>query len=520
MMEPGWGSASLAKARPTSTPDGGGRWRWLHRRLFAIVIVVVAFAFCYASVFVLLVRQWSNNDVYSHGFLIPCVSLYVAWIRRGKLTALSSSGNPLGVLLVALSVGVLAMGRLAGITGLQELSIVSTLFGMTLVTLGFGGLRVLWFPISYLLFMIPFWDIFTERLHYPFQVFSAWAGGGLMQALGVPVYRNGTYLFLPTITLEVARVCSGVSYLIAVAAVGVALSYVLLRSYYRRVTLVLVGVVVSVVANPVRIALIGLLAYHDAGTYLHGPAHILQGLFVAGIGYAVLMLGAWALRDGGESPDSTPLHLAGKGIWTASWLGVILTAGILVAGAVRPETRLLSTEVVADLSALPYNLGEWGGHDATASGGVFGSAQLDGTDLYRSYQKPTGEVMALYIRPYGRRTLSDSIDYWPDRFDPLPRHDLIEVAKYGSLAVNRAESGVGAGSSRIVYWYVADGRQLADRRWTKAFLLWARLLRRPVPLVVLVVQPSRGVVPTTEAEVALFDFLGQLLPALREALSR
>ena len=59
---------------------------------------------------------------------------------------------------------------------------------------------------------------------------------------------------------------------------------------------------VAALSNGLRVALIGVLAYQfDAP--LHGPVHMLHGLFVAAIGYVVLFAGLrWLARGEGPLP--------------------------------------------------------------------------------------------------------------------------------------------------------------------------------------------------------------------------
>src|SRR5262245_54066922 len=56
--------------------------------LVGILIVLVAFG----STLLQLVDRWSNQEEYSHGFLVPVVAVWLFWIRRDALRA--SVGRP------------------------------------------------------------------------------------------------------------------------------------------------------------------------------------------------------------------------------------------------------------------------------------------------------------------------------------------------------------------------------------------------------------------------------------------
>ena len=99
----------------------------------------------------------------------------------------------------------------------------------------------------------------------------------MLQVVGIPAYREGLYLFLPNVTLEVARACSGVNYLVAILALGLPLGYLYLPTVWRRVLLLTMAIGVAAISNSLRVALIGVLSYLEIGSPLHGPGHVLHG---------------------------------------------------------------------------------------------------------------------------------------------------------------------------------------------------------------------------------------------------
>ncbi len=279
-------------------------------------LVLGAFLFCYARTIGMHISVWLHSYIYSYGFLVPLVSVYILWCRRDRLKDIEPMPDFLsGISLLAPGLFLLIAGRHMGLVSLQGISLVLSLMGTVVITLGRRFFAATWFPIVYLLFMVPFWDNLTVALHLPLQTFSAMTGATLMGWLGIPVYRDAIYLTLPNITLEVAQVCSGVNNLFAVVAVAVPLAYLALASWRRRILLVCGGVAIAILGNGVRVALVGVLAYHNAAGDLHGPYHILQGLLVSGIGFVGLMFGAWMLAKGetrtartktiAASPDGT-----------------------------------------------------------------------------------------------------------------------------------------------------------------------------------------------------------------------
>lgn len=270
-----------------------------------IALLLSAFVLFYAKAFVTLFTVWWNSYTYSFGFLIPIISLYIVWLQKDRLKRLKITPSyllGLPVLIIAIA---LLITDTRGSASIQGFSLISAIIGVILLILGTQFLKALWFPIAYLLFMVPFWDNLTEKLNLPFQNFSASLGTKMIHAIGIPVYRQSIYIELPNITLEVAKVCSGVNNLIAIVAIAIPLAYIFLRSWQRRIILVCSGILISILANSLRVALIGIFAYFNIGEVLHGPYHILQALSVSMVGFIALFLGVWILSRGDSDKSST-----------------------------------------------------------------------------------------------------------------------------------------------------------------------------------------------------------------------
>jgi len=101
------------------------------------------------------VVMWQSDDNYSHGFLVPFISLYFAReaARRGPLPARSGVGYGLGLLAVSI------LGKLTTIVVpvgfIGDTSFLIGLAGICVVAAGLGALRRFGFAIFFLTFMIP-----------------------------------------------------------------------------------------------------------------------------------------------------------------------------------------------------------------------------------------------------------------------------------------------------------------------------------------------------------------------------
>lgn len=200
-----------------------------------------------------------------------------------------------GTLLATVFALLLAGGARSSSAVAQQLALVCLGPALALLVLGRQLLKALGVPLAYLVLSLPVLDSVVERLHPPFQLFAAWSAGQILQAMNVPVLRTGRFLELPSVTLEVAAACSGVGYLVSTIVLSIPLIFITQKSGQRRALLFAFALAVSITANPLRVALIGLWAHYGSGE-VHGPGHLLQGSAVYLAGMLLLFTAARVLQ--------------------------------------------------------------------------------------------------------------------------------------------------------------------------------------------------------------------------------
>ena len=121
----------------------------------ALALLVVGFGFLYSDVVVKLVNQWATDDNYSHGFLIVPIALYFVWERRVRLAEAARQPTILGIVVLLGSLVLLAFGTLGAELFMTRIALLATLVGLLLFTCGWQHLKILAFPLAFLLLMIP-----------------------------------------------------------------------------------------------------------------------------------------------------------------------------------------------------------------------------------------------------------------------------------------------------------------------------------------------------------------------------
>jgi exosortase len=252
-------------------------------------LVAVGFVFLFHQVFTKLVADWYNDDNYSHGFLIVPIAAYLAWERRHRFWSAPVRPSLLGLVVVVGSVLVLTGGVLGSELFMTRIAILGMLVGTLLFLFGWGRLRVLVFPIAFLLLMIPIPAIIFNQIAFPLQLLASRFGESVMNAANVPVLREGNVLVLANITLEVAQACSGIRSLVSLLTLAIVLGYFADPRMWVRVLIAVASVPVAVITNGARVAGTGLAAHHFGPAAAEGFLHEFSGWLVFIAAFALLL---------------------------------------------------------------------------------------------------------------------------------------------------------------------------------------------------------------------------------------
>lgn len=252
----------------------------LQAKLTAGALVAAGFLLLYWQVLGKLVLAWWTDDNYSHGFLIVPVAVYFAWERRRRFVAAPVAPSSAGLVIIIGSVFVLTAGVLGSELFLTRISIVGTLVGIVLFLFGWQRLRVLAFPLAFLLLMIPIPAIIFNQIAFPLQLLASRVGEAAISAAHIPVLREGNVLILANTTLEVAEACSGIRSLVSLLTLGIVFGYVADSRGWVRTLIAVSAVPVAVVANGARVAGTGIAAHVFGAAAAEGFFHEFSGWVV------------------------------------------------------------------------------------------------------------------------------------------------------------------------------------------------------------------------------------------------
>jgi exosortase len=240
----------------------------------------------YAPVFpVWLEDLWADSN-YTHSFFVPLISGFVIWRRRRDLAALAPDGSWRGLPVLLAGVGALVLGDIGAETFLMRTSLIVILAGLVLWHLGPAVLRVLAFPLAFLLFMVPVPAIVFYAMTARLQNVAAESGASVLDLLGVPILLDGNVIHLSRITLGVTEACSGIRSLLTLTFLGVAWAYLMLPRLWMRAVLVASVLPITIAANAGRVVLTGLIGRRFGVEYAEGFFHFTSSwlIFVFALG--------------------------------------------------------------------------------------------------------------------------------------------------------------------------------------------------------------------------------------------
>lgn len=236
-----------------------------------------------------LVAQWWDEPEYSHAFLIPIVSAGLAWSKRDDLARLPIKPGYWGLVVMAMALLVYLTGKVGADLFLQRFSLVLMIGGGVLYIAGARVAGALLFPIGFLMLMIPLPGIVFNSIAFPLQLFAAQVSSVVLEAVGVPVFREGNVMHLAAASLDVEEACSGIRSLMSLTALGLLYAYITYSSWLMRLLLLLAIVPIAIAANVFRVTMTGLLAHYISVDTALGVFHTAGGWSVFIVAAALLL---------------------------------------------------------------------------------------------------------------------------------------------------------------------------------------------------------------------------------------
>ncbi|MDP2996402.1 MAG: exosortase [Bryobacterales bacterium] len=251
-------------------------------RLIWLVWFTALILIGYGPVLQRLVKQWMDDPDMGHGFFVPLVAGYIAWLERDRWLSTPASGNWAGLALVVWGSIQLLIATLGAELFLARTALLFTIAGAILLAGGTGRLRALLFPLFLLVFMVPIPTIIYTQITFPLQLLASRAAELALTLIGVPVFREGNILELPSQRLSVVEACSGIRSLLSLTFLSLVYAYFFDRRVWMRWVLLFASIPIAIVANAFRVTMTGILSEYKR--------EWADGFFHAAEGWVIFML--------------------------------------------------------------------------------------------------------------------------------------------------------------------------------------------------------------------------------------
>jgi len=249
-----------------------------------------------------------TNDAYTHILLILPLSVALIYFdsqyHQSPALRFDPSPSPLlGTTLLFLA-SLLAVYTRWGMPttpddlrlSLAMCALVTWWIAAILFCFGAKTFRSFLFPLCFLFLLVPIPEFAVNWIVGFLQYQSALAARIMFRAAGVPVTQNGILLFIPGLALEVARECSSIRSSLMLIITTMVLAHLFLRSWWRKLLLVMIAIPLSVLKNALRIFTIAELATRVDPGFLDGKLHHHGGIIFFAIAVVAMLALLWILH--------------------------------------------------------------------------------------------------------------------------------------------------------------------------------------------------------------------------------
>ena len=251
-----------------------------------------------------MIEIWRRSETFQHCFAVIPIVLWLVWGERMRLAAAPMQPFWPGLVLIAL----LGLAWLLGVLGAAQVvshfALIGLIGAVVLTTFGTAWARILWFPLLFLFFAVPFGEALVPRLMDWTAEVTIWA----LRLTGVPVYREGVHFVIPTGQWSVIEACSGIKFLIASIMAGSLYAWLMYRSPGRRIAFVAASIVVPLLANWLRAYSIVMIGHLSNNRLMTNDDHIVFGWVLFG---AIMLLMYWLGTRWREDTDEAASRRAG-----------------------------------------------------------------------------------------------------------------------------------------------------------------------------------------------------------------
>ena len=483
-----------------------------------------------------LFETW-QRETYSHGFLIPLITVFLLWQRRDLFERVVFEGSWTGVAVVMLGLGVYFLGMLASITTVDAHALVIVIAGCLLAVMGWQAFKLALVPTALLFLMNPIPNFFYNNLSSQLQLISSQIGVWVIRLFDISVFLEGNVIDLGSYKLQVVEACSGLRYLFPLMTLGIIVACFFKGKMWMRWLIFLSTVPITVLMNSFRIGVIGVLVDKWGTEQAEGFLHYFEGWVIFMACFAMLFLEMWVLvrLTGDKRPfrdifalELPPPRPKGVPTWPRQMTKPAIAALVVLLLAVYPALSIPQRAELkparTNFADFPMEVGGWQGQRDQMEAVFIDALKFDDY-VIANYAKEGAGAVNFYTAYYASQRTGQSAHSprsclpgggWRiQEFDQRPVPGITSNGK--PLSVNRAVIQQADNRQLVYYWFQQRGRTLTNEYLVKWYIFWDSLTRnRSDGALVRLVTPLAKGEDATRADRRLTVFTQAVAPLLSQ----
>ncbi|MEO1044790.1 MAG: exosortase A [Pseudomonadota bacterium] len=462
-------------------------WHMAFRQLGLFALVFVALFWRDIADMALI---WWNISTYNHILLIPPILGWLAWQRADALRAITPTYAPLALLWVVLGALVWIAGEASGTALLRHGALVVMAQGVIVALLGRQAGTVLLFPLFYGFFLVPVGEEIVPQL----QTITADISMVLLSWIGIPAFREGVFISIPTGYFEVAEACSGVKFLIAMIAYGVLVAHLCFRRWSRRIAFLAACVILPIIANGIRAWGTIAIAHYHGLDFAVGFDHVFYGWFFFALVMIIIMAVAWPFFDRAlDAPVAVPQRETAMDAphrWGAPLVLALATLMVLPLGWSLATANARAE--IAERISLP-DIAGWSQMDYAPAYEWSPQQQGAAHRLLGRYRSDDGTKVDLFYALYDRQSEgAELIGYGQGAHDPATEWAWTASDETATGLVSQRLVAPGPVVREAVTLYVYGDLATQSARSIKLAMLRDRLIGQQQRAAVLIIAAEAG----------------------------
>jgi exosortase D (VPLPA-CTERM-specific) len=484
-----------------------------------------------------MVAGWSKEE-YSYAYLVPLISAWLIWQKRADIAATQPRGSwaGVGVILLGLLLGL--FGQLSTIYTIIHYAFLVMIIGIALAWVGWRGLKVIWAPLVYLVFMVPLPEFLYRNLSGELQLISSSLGVAIIRLMNIPVFLEGNVIDLGYYKLQVVEACSGLRYLFPLMSFGFLCGYLYRGPTWHKLVLFASTLPITIFINSFRIGVTGGLVDTVGISSAEGFLHMFEGwiIFLAAVGlfFGLMLILARLSGRRGSLADLLRLELLWplklkenrRAVPASEPLArpLIVVVVLLVAASVGANSAPARDEVVPpreDLALFPEKVNAWHGQEQNLEKQYQDALKVDDHFL-ADYWRPGDQMPVNFWVAFYASQRTGASTHSPRSCIPGGGWEITELADHpvkgvtadgGDLMVKRVVIAKGLSKQLVYYWFQQRGRHLTNEYLVKWLIFWDALTRKRTDgALVRLVTPVPEGMDIGKADARLTAFMQDVYP--------